>query len=114
MSPWPTEWISGPQPCHVSILLPDLGCGYRAVEEHQRVHAAIAGVPFSGVLREAAADLDASGIAGRRVVLPWARDFPGIAGAHVETIQRFAVPVEGHGALGEIEGRREEHPLVHR
>src|SRR5262245_59113628 len=65
-------------------LRPDLERLDDAVEEHDAVHPAVARVSLLGVLREAAADLDAARIGRRRHVRSGRGDAPRISGRDEE------------------------------
>src|SRR5262245_13124453 len=92
-------------PSHVAVLVRDLTRGQRSAEEHERVHPAVARVPVGGALPgEAATDLDAARVGGRGDVRTGAVDQPRVVVAGVEAGHRFAVDVERHGAVGEVEG----------
>src|SRR5262245_26164659 len=98
-----------------AVLAEDLLGRGDAVEEHQAVEAAVAGVALLGVLREAPADLDASRVGGRgEIRLRLSDDPPGVPGDRVEAVEGPAVLVQRHGPVVEVEGRREEHPLAGR
>src|SRR5919106_2677656 len=102
-----TRWASTR---HRVVLQLHLLGAHRAVEEHQRIRSAVARVPLEGVLREAAADLDAERV--RRGCPVDTVDLPRVARNGVEAVELVAVRVERHLTGEVVERRCQVDPLV--